>query len=111
MQATSKKSHKVPEVLIHRYEGEPVTVKDITKTFDKETGRESGKSYIYMLAGRHGWRMVVQKSKHPNKASEEDADTSRKISNFIPAKKIEKCLRINIGYDILLQIVVFKKDM
>jgi len=62
--------------------GELITVKDIKETFDKEAGRESGRGYIYMLLERHGWRMVMPRSKHPNKASEEDIETSKKLTIY-----------------------------
>ena len=61
-------------------EGELVTVQDIKVAFDKKRGKDTAKSYIYDLLKRYGWRKIMPRSKHPNKASEEVIETSKKLT-------------------------------
>lgn len=49
--------------------GKPVQVMEIKAAFDQARGRETGKSYIYMLLRRHGWRRITEKSNSEKSAS------------------------------------------
>jgi transposase len=59
--------------------GELVTVQEIKSAFDEKRGKDTGRGYIYMVLERHGWRKVMPRSKHPNKASDEEIDSSKKL--------------------------------
>ena len=61
-------------------QGQVVSVQEIKAALDKKRGSESGRGYIYMLLSRHGWRKVLPRSKHPNKASDEAIDASKKLT-------------------------------
>lgn len=60
--------------------GELVTVQDIKRAFEEKRGKDTGRGYIYMVLRRHGWRKVMPRSKHPNKASDEAIDASKKLT-------------------------------
>ena len=60
--------------------GQLVTVKEIKLAFDKKIGHDTGRGYIYMLLERHNWRKVMPRSKHPKKASEEEINSSKKLT-------------------------------
>ena len=60
--------------------GKIVSAWEIKKAFDKKIGKDTGRGYIYMLLERHGWRKVMPRSKHPNKASDEVIDASKKLT-------------------------------
>lgn len=59
--------------------GELVTVKQIKAAFDEEVGRDTGHSYIYYVLKRHKWRKVMPRPQHPNKATEEEIEASKKL--------------------------------
>lgn len=61
-------------------EGHIVTVQDIKKVFDERIGKDTGRGYIYMLLKRHGWRKVMPRAKHPQKANEEAIQASKKLT-------------------------------
>jgi len=58
--------------------GQIVTVADIKAAYEKAIGRSLDKSrgQIYRVLERHGWRKVMPRSKHPDKASDEVIETS-----------------------------------
>lgn len=58
--------------------GQIVTVQEIKKTFDERIGKDTGRSYIYMVLARHGWRKTTFRSQHPQKASVETIKVSKK---------------------------------
>lgn len=60
-------------------EGQIVTAQEIKTRFDEVRGKETGRGYIYMVLARHNWRFVMPRSKHPNKASEEEIESSKKL--------------------------------
>jgi len=60
--------------------GQLMTPKDIKKKYDEEVGRETKPTFIYSVLKRHGWRRVMPRSKHPNKASDEVIATSKKLT-------------------------------
>jgi len=65
---------------IQAREGKMLTVADIAQALDKKTGKErKSLSTAYSLLHRHGWRKVMPRSKHPNKASDEEIASSKKL--------------------------------
>jgi transposase len=60
--------------------GKVVTVQEIKAAFDAKRGKDTGRGYIYMLLARHKWRMVMPRGKHPKKASDEDIESSKKLT-------------------------------
>jgi len=62
--------------------GQVVKVSEIKAAYEKEIGRslDDDKSQIYRVLKRHGWRKVMPRSKHPNKASDEVIETSKKLT-------------------------------
>ena len=59
--------------------GQIITVGEIKKKYDAKVGHESGSGTIYKLLRRHNWRQVMPRSKHPNKASDEEINSSKKL--------------------------------
>ena len=61
--------------------GKIVNIGEIAKAYDKLTGIEhSSNSTVYKLLHRHDWRMVMPRGQHPNKASDEDIEASKKLT-------------------------------
>ena len=58
--------------------GQVVRASDIKKAFDALRGKDTGRGYIYMLLERHNWRMVMPRGAHPQKASDEAIEASKK---------------------------------
>jgi hypothetical protein len=59
--------------------GELTTITDIAEAYDKTTGKEhESKSTVYYLLHKHGWRNIVPQTAHPQKASEEEIEVSKK---------------------------------
>jgi transposase len=60
--------------------GQIITVEEISVAYDKHFGKEhKSKSTVYYLLHKHGWRKVMPRSKHPNKASDEEIESSKKL--------------------------------
>jgi len=59
--------------------GKVIIARDIKKAFDEKLGRDTGRGYIYMLLKRHEWRKVMPRSRHPQKASAEAVEASKKL--------------------------------
>lgn len=62
--------------------GKIVEVGEIKLEYEKAIGRslDSSHGQIYYVLERHGWRKVMPRSKHPNKASEEEIESSKKLT-------------------------------
>ena len=60
--------------------GQVVTVSDIRVAYDEKVGKASAISTVYFLLERHDWRKVMPRSKHPQKASEEAIEASKKLT-------------------------------
>jgi transposase len=60
--------------------GQMITTGEMKAAYEKRIGHKSGGSTIYMLLKRHGWRKVMPRSKHPDKASEEAIEASKKLT-------------------------------
>ena len=59
--------------------GELVEISEIEKAYQQAVGHSIGTSQIYYVLHRHGWRKVMPRSRHPQKASEEVIETSKKL--------------------------------
>jgi len=60
--------------------GNIITVKEIKSAYEEKVGHRIGKGQIYRVLKRHGWRKVMPRSKHPNKASAEEIESSKKLT-------------------------------
>jgi len=61
--------------------GQVITVKKIKKRYEELIGRElKSRSQIYTVLERHGWRKVMPRSAHPKKASDEEIEASKKLT-------------------------------
>jgi transposase len=81
------------EALLERFRqaaasGQMIEVKEIKLAYEKAIGRSIDKSrgQIYDVLRRHGWRKVKPRSKHPNKASEEEIESSKKLTQQSEAR-------------------------
>ena len=61
-------------------EGKVLTVTDIRQAFEEALGAKTAYSYIYKLLKRHGWRKVMPRARHPKAASEEEQNSSKKLT-------------------------------
>ena len=69
------------------HKGQVITVSEIIAAYAIQLGRDRvSPSSIYELLHRHGWRKVMPRSKHPNKASEEAIEASKKLKTSPEAK-------------------------
>ena len=55
-------------------------VSDIISGYENLIGRAVAKSIVYKMLKRHGWRKVMPRSQHPNKASIEEIEDYKKKS-------------------------------
>jgi transposase len=61
--------------------GQVIEVKEIKLSYEAKLGRElNSNGHIYSVLKRHGWRKVMPRSKHPNKASDEVIEASKKLT-------------------------------
>jgi transposase len=60
--------------------GQVIDVGEIKKAYEEAVGHKIGGSQIYYVLSRHGWRKLMPRSKHPNKASEETINVSKKLT-------------------------------
>jgi len=61
--------------------GQIVEVGEILTAYENKIGRPVGSnSQIYNVLKRHGWRKIMPRSKHPNKASDEAIEASKKLT-------------------------------
>lgn len=60
--------------------GQIIEISEIKSAYESRVGHIIGGSQIYYVLRRHGWRKVMPRSKHPNKASDEAIDTSKKLT-------------------------------
>ena len=68
--------------------GQLVDINEIKLAYEKALGRPlKSKGHIYRVLERHGWRKVMPRSKHPNKASDEEIAISKKNSKTSSGKK------------------------
>ena len=60
--------------------GQIVDLNEIKKAYIEKVGHSIGGSQIYRMLERHGWRKVMPRSKHPQKASDEAIEASKKLT-------------------------------
>ena len=62
--------------------GQIVEVSEIKRAYEEKLGRSLGNHHgqIYYVLHRHGWRKVMPRGQHPNKASEEAIEASKKLT-------------------------------
>jgi len=62
--------------------GQIVEIGEIRAAYEATIGRSTEKDHgiIYRVLERHGWRKVMPRSKHPNKASDEAIEASKKLT-------------------------------
>ena len=61
-------------------QGQIIEVSTIKKAYEEKAGHTIGKGQIYRVLKRHGWRKIMPRSKHPNKASDEAIEASKKLT-------------------------------
>jgi len=65
--------------------GEIVEVSEIKHAYAEATGTllgDNNRGQIYKVLKRHGWRKIMPRSKHPDKASEEAIEASKKLNQL-----------------------------
>ena len=64
--------------------GQFVEVSEIKRAYEEKLGRsfENHNGQIYYVLHRHGWRKVKPRSKHPNKVSNEEIESSKKLTQL-----------------------------
>ena len=60
--------------------GQIVEASEIKEAYDKAVGHKSGSGQIYFVLHRHGWSKKMPRSKHPQKASDEAIEASKKLT-------------------------------
>ena len=60
--------------------GRIVEVKEIAEAYQSTVAHSVSKAQLYRVLHRHGWRKVMPRSKHPKKASEEEIESSKKLT-------------------------------
>ena len=60
--------------------GQMIEISEIKAAYEAAVGHTIGGSQIYRVLNRHGWRKVMPRSKHPNKASDEEIEASKKLT-------------------------------
>lgn len=59
--------------------GHIVDVKEIEAVYIEKVGHSISSGQIYRVLKRHGWRKIMPRSKHPQKASDEAIEASKKL--------------------------------
>ena len=59
--------------------GELVEISEIAKEYQRAVDHPVSNGQIYFVLRRHGWRKVMPRSRHPQKASEEEIAASKKL--------------------------------
>jgi len=62
--------------------GHIITPTTIKAAYDELIGKETKDTYIYVVLRRNDWRGVMPRSQHPNKASDEDIEASKKLTTL-----------------------------
>ena len=61
-------------------QGQIVEVSAIKAAYEEKVGHTIGGAQIYLVLRRQGWRRVMPRSKHPDKASDEVIEASKKLT-------------------------------
>lgn len=59
--------------------GQIIDLNALKAAYIEKVGHSIGGSQIYRMLERHGWRKVMPRSKHPQKASNEAIEASKKL--------------------------------
>ena len=59
--------------------GEMVAISEIAKAYQSAVDHPVSNGQIYFVLRRHKWRKVMPRSRHPQKASEEEIAASKKL--------------------------------
>jgi len=62
-------------------QGQMIEVSSMKAAYEEKVGHTIGGSQIYYVLARHNWRKVMPRSKHPNKASDEEIESSKKLTS------------------------------
>ena len=68
-------------------QGEMIEVSEIKNAYCERVGHSIGGQQIYLVLRRHGWRKVMPRSQHPNKASDEAIEASKKLTSRLAKKR------------------------
>jgi len=60
--------------------GHIITPAEIKAAYDKLVGKETKDPFIYAILRRNKWRSVMPRSRHPQKASDEEIESSKKLT-------------------------------
>ena len=63
--------------------GELVEISEIVKAYQSAVDHPVSTGQIYFVLHRHGWRKIMPRSRHPQKASEEEIAASKKINDTV----------------------------
>ena len=58
--------------------GKMLIVADIHRAYEEKVGTRVTLKTVYNMLHRNGWRKIMPRSKHPNKASDEDIEAYKK---------------------------------
>ena len=61
-------------------QGQVIEISAIKAAYEEKVGHSIGGSQIYRVLHRHGWRKVMPRGEHPNKASDEAIEASKKLT-------------------------------
>ena len=61
--------------------GKLVETGEIERAYQNQVGHSISSGQIYRVLHRHGWRKVIPRSKHPNRASNEAIEASKKLTS------------------------------
>ena len=64
--------------------GQMIEVSEIKRAYEKAVGHKIGGNQIYLVLKRHGWRKIMPRSRHPQKADEEAIEASKKLTAESP---------------------------
>lgn len=78
-------SYHEESALLSRFEeqaqkGQLVEISAIAAAYEEKVGHTIGGSQIYYVLARHGFRKVMPRSKHPNSATPEAIEASKKLT-------------------------------
>ena len=60
--------------------GHIITPAEIKVAYDELVGKETKDTFIYAVLRRNKWRAVMPRSRHPQKASDEEIESSKKLT-------------------------------
>jgi transposase len=78
--STKEESELLSQFKKRAENGNVVTTQEIESAYEEKVGHSIGDGQIYRVLKRHGWRKVMPRSKHPKKASDEEIESSKKLT-------------------------------